>query len=90
MKAELTAHFVLTRPVQPVRDVTELVLATLTSIDDDKTRDRLETDQTGRCKLPGIVAFVQPVRIGLCGDVERHDEETDRFFSRPTKQCRGK
>lgn len=61
------------------------IVATLTSIDDDKTWDRLETDQTGRCKLPGIVAFVQPVRIGLRGDVERHDEKTDRFFARPTK-----
>lgn len=59
----------------------------VTSIDNNKTRNRLKTDQTGRCELPGIITFVQPVWIRLSGDIKRHDGE---LLVKPTRKRQGK
>jgi hypothetical protein len=64
-------------------------ISTLTSIDDDKTWNTLKTDQTGRGKLPGIVAVVQPVwgnkRIGRWRRSVRHDES--KKYSQVSIKC---
>jgi hypothetical protein len=36
----------------------------LTGVEHNKTGQRLQTDQGGRSELPGIIALVQPFRLG--------------------------
>jgi hypothetical protein len=62
----LTAHFVLTRPEHEFYQLCALKSKTneaLTGVDTHKSGNTLESDQTGRSELPGIVALVEPGRI---------------------------